>query len=118
MEFRRKPVAFNGEILFTAKLLALQNSQPLKAYFLQGHGESSLSDQSNYGYSKFGLALAQNYILPVNLELTGEHVVPEDCSLLIIAVTCIINNGSPVINKCRSACSLHAAFGRRRFNTA
>jgi ABC-2 type transport system permease protein len=85
MEFRRKPVAFNGEILFTAKLLALQNSQPLKAYFLQGHGESSLSDQSNYGYSKFGLALAQNYILPVNLELTGEHVVPEDCSLLIIA---------------------------------
>jgi len=85
MEFRRKPTDFYGEVLFTAKLLALENPQPLKAYFLQGHGESSLSDSSNYGYSKFALALAQNYIQPQNLELTGENGVPEDCNLLIIA---------------------------------
>ncbi len=85
MEFRRRPVWFNGEILFTAKLLALQNPQPLKAYFLQGDGEGSLADTDNYGYSKFGLTLAQNYFQPVNLELASSEAVPDDCSLLIIA---------------------------------
>ena len=30
-------------------LLALQNPQPLKAYFLQGHGEGSLTDNGNFG---------------------------------------------------------------------
>jgi len=85
LEFRRRPVSFNGEILFTSKLLALENPQPLRAYFLQGHGESSLADSGNYGYSKFGQALAQNYIAIQNLELTGDNPVPMDCNLLIIA---------------------------------
>ncbi len=40
-EFRRKPVAFNGEMMFTTMLLAVVNPKPLKAYFLQGHGEPS-----------------------------------------------------------------------------
>ncbi|HSY09399.1 MAG TPA: Gldg family protein, partial [Candidatus Dormibacteraeota bacterium] len=40
-EFRRKPVAFKGEMMFTSMLLALTNPKPLKAYFLQGHGEPS-----------------------------------------------------------------------------
>jgi ABC-type uncharacterized transport system len=84
-EFRRKPVSFSGEMTFTATLLALQNSQPLKAYFLQGHGEGSLDDSGNFGFSKFAIALAQNYIAPANLELTGEGGVPLDCNLLIIA---------------------------------
>ena len=83
-EFRHKPIAFNGEIMFTSKLLALDSPHPLKAYFLQGHGESSLTDQGNYGFSKFGLALAQNYVQVENLELTGTNAVP-DCNLLIIA---------------------------------
>ncbi len=84
MEFRRKPVAFNGEVLFTSKLLALQNPQPLKAYFLQGNNEGSLTDTGNYGYSKFGLALAQNYIQALTLELDGDRAVPDDCSLLVV----------------------------------
>jgi len=84
-EFRNKPVAFNGEILFTAKLLALANPQPLKAYFLQGDGESSLADKDNYGYYKFGLMLLQNYMTLQNLDLTGGAPVPMDCNLLIIA---------------------------------
>jgi hypothetical protein len=83
--FRNKPVSFSGEMTFTAVLLALQNSQPLKAYFLQGHGEGSLDDSGNFGFSKFAIALAQNYIAPANLELTGERGVPADCNLLIIA---------------------------------
>ena len=84
-QFRKKPVEFNGEVMFTAKLLALANAQPLKAYFLQGHGESSLADTSDSGFAKFGLALAQNDLVVNNLELTGDADVPMDCSLLIIA---------------------------------
>ena len=84
-EFRRKPVAFNGEQAFTSMLLAVTSAKPFKAYFLQGHGEPSLSDTAETGYLKFGSLLAQNYIAVTNLELFGDNPVPMDCNLLIIA---------------------------------
>ena len=84
-EFRRKPVAFHGEITFTSMLLALENPKPLTAYFLQGHGEPALDDSGNVGYLKFGSILAQNYIAAINLQLLGDSAVPMDCNLLIIA---------------------------------
>ncbi len=85
LEFRRKPVAFHGEEMFTAMLLALENPHPFKAYFLQGHGEPSLADSGKSGYLKFASTLAQNYIAVTNLELLGENTIPMDCNLLIIA---------------------------------
>ncbi|HEY5346439.1 MAG TPA: GldG family protein [Verrucomicrobiae bacterium] len=85
LQFRNRPVAFNGEIMFTSKLLALASASPFKAYFLQGHGESSLTDSGQFGFAKFGLELAQNYIAVTNLELTANQPVPMDCNLLIIA---------------------------------
>jgi hypothetical protein len=85
LQFRKKPIAFNGEIMFTSKLLALAHTEPFRAYFLQGHGESSLTDNTDPGFAKFGLALAQNNLLVTNLELLGNADVPMDCSLLIIA---------------------------------
>jgi len=85
LQFRKKPIAFNGEIMFTSKLLALAHTEPLHAYLLQGHGEASLTDKTDPGYAKFGLALAQNDVLVTNLELLGDMDVPADCSLLIIA---------------------------------
>jgi hypothetical protein len=83
--FRRKPVAFNGEMLFTAMLLAVENPKPLKAYFLQGDGEPALDDSGDEGYLKFGAILGENYIAPVPLELRGQNTIPDDCNLLIIA---------------------------------
>lgn len=85
LEFRKKPVAFNGEVMFTSKLLALSNPQPFKACFLQGDGESSLTDTGPYGFSTFALVLAQNNIAVQNLELSGNAPVPVDCNLLIVA---------------------------------
>jgi hypothetical protein len=85
LQFRNKPVAFNGEIMFTSKLLALAGARPFKAYFLQGHGESSLADSGQFGFTKFGLELAQNYIAVTNYELSLNDPVPMDCNLLIIA---------------------------------
>ena len=84
-EFRRKPIAFLGEQSFTSVLLAVTTAKPFKAYFLQGHGEPSLSDNDNFGYLKFGAVLAQNYIAVTNLELNGDRGVPMDCNLLIYA---------------------------------
>jgi hypothetical protein len=84
-EFRRKPVAFNGEMAFTAMLLAVENPKPLKAYFLQGHGEPSLSDSGEMDYQKFGAVLAENYIATSPLNLLGDNAIPDDCNLLIIA---------------------------------
>jgi hypothetical protein len=71
--------------MFTAMLLALENPHPFKAYFLQGHGEPSLTDSGNFGYLKFASTLAQNYIAVTNFELLGDKTVPMDCNLLIIA---------------------------------
>jgi ABC-type uncharacterized transport system involved in gliding motility auxiliary subunit len=84
-EFRRKPLAFNGEMMFTAMLLAVENTKPLKAYFLQGDGEPSLSDSGETDYQKFGAVLAENYIATEPLQLLGSDAVPDDCNLLIIA---------------------------------
>jgi ABC-2 type transport system permease protein len=84
-EFRRKPVAFKGEMMFTSMLLAVTNPRPLKAYFLQGHGEPSLTDSDEMGYLKFAAILGQNYIDAEPLQLLGDNVVPDDCNLLIIA---------------------------------
>jgi hypothetical protein len=85
LSFRKKPVAFNGEMMFTAMLLAVENPKPFKAYFLQGDGEPSLSDPGEPGYLKFGAVLAENYITNEPLQLLGSDAVPDDCNLLIIA---------------------------------
>jgi hypothetical protein len=84
-EFRKKPTAFLGEMMFTSTLLAVSNPKPFKAYFLQGHGEPSLTDSSETGYLKFADILAQNYVQAQPLELLGDNPVPADCNLLIIA---------------------------------
>lgn len=86
LEFLKKPISFSGEMVFTSRLLALENPEPLKAYFLQGHGEPSLKDANKQrGYLTFGLVLAQNNLTVANLQLLGDQDVPADCSLLIIA---------------------------------
>jgi hypothetical protein len=84
-EFRRKPVAFMGEQMFTSMLLAVTSGKPFQAYFLQGHGEPSLSDSDNFGYLKFGSILAQNCVTNTDLELNGDRGVPMNCNLLVIA---------------------------------
>ncbi len=84
-EFRRKPVAFNGEMLFSSAILGVINSKPLHAAFLQGHGEHLPGDTSEMGFTKFISVLQQNYVQVKPLELLGTNTVPEDCNLLIIA---------------------------------
>lgn len=85
-EMRRKIVAFEGERGFTSMLIQVINPIPLKAYFLQGHGEHQLTsgDELN-GYLKFASLLVANNIKPEPLSLLGTNAVPGDCNLLVIA---------------------------------
>jgi hypothetical protein len=78
-------VAFNGELMLTSTLLALENPKPFTAYFLQADGEGSLADTGDFGFLILGSLLGQNYISVTNLELLGGGGVPMDCDLLIIA---------------------------------
>ncbi len=80
-----RPVRFNGERAFTAMLLALQNPQRLRAYFLLGHKEVLPNDSSTHGFQKFGQLLQQNYFSLDGLQLTADNSVPTNCSLLVIA---------------------------------
>ncbi|HXF09415.1 MAG TPA: DUF4350 domain-containing protein [Desulfuromonadaceae bacterium] len=78
-------VGFNGELMFSSIFLMYENTKPYKAYFLQDHGEGSLTDAGDYGFAKFGSALAQKLVSVTNLELSLTADVPADCNLLIIA---------------------------------
>ena len=85
-EFRARPVAFKGERMFTSMLLALTRPEPLKACYLEGHGEHDIKDaQEPMGYGKFASVLHENYIRVTGLSLLGTNTVPSDCNLLIIA---------------------------------
>lgn len=85
-EFRRRPVAFKGEMLFSAMLLAATSSQPLNAYYLIGHGEHPADKEDDeMGYLKFLSFVTQNYVQVRPLTLLGTNTVPADCNLLIIA---------------------------------
>ena len=78
-------VAFRGEEVLTSALLALESAKPFKAYFLQGHGEPSLTVSGPSGYLKFASVLRENYVDVQPLRLLGNSEVPADCNLLIIA---------------------------------
>lgn len=87
MEFRKKPVAFKGEMMCSTLLLAVINPVPQRAYYLTGHGEHALGDgKEQTGYLKFATVVAlQNYVSIEPLSLLGTNTVPADCNVLIIA---------------------------------
>src|SRR4030095_6681125 len=63
---------FKGEIMFTSALLTVTSSRPLKAYFLQGHGEHRPDDDNKIiGYSRFAALLRENNITWEPLTLIG-----------------------------------------------
>jgi ABC-2 type transport system permease protein len=85
-EFRKRPVAFKGEMMFSAMLLAVNSPSPLDAYYLVGHGEHRADSQDDEaGYMKFISLVQQNYVKVQPLTLLGTNRVPADCSLLIVA---------------------------------
>lgn len=80
-----KRTHFKGELMFTSAFLGIVNPKPLKAYFLQGHGEHQPDgDDALMGYSKFASVLRENSLQWAPLTLLGSSEIPSDCNLLII----------------------------------
>jgi len=80
-----KRTAFKGEPLFTSAILNVIIPRPLKAYFLQGHGEHDPAATDKAGYAQFVRVLDENNIQSAKLSLRGSSGIPPDCNLLIIA---------------------------------
>jgi LPXTG-motif cell wall-anchored protein len=81
-----RPVAFRGEMMFTAVLLAVTNPKPLEACFLTGHGEGRWDDPDEQnGFQKLAAVIQQSYVQVDALSLIGTTTVPTNCDLLIIA---------------------------------
>lgn len=81
-----KRTHFKGELMFTSAIFSLISAKPLKAYFVQTHGEHKPdSDDPEQGYSKFAAVLRRNNIEWTTLDLAGPLDIPSDCNLLIIA---------------------------------
>ena len=86
MALRKKPINFLGELMFTGALLGVTNPKPLKAFFIEGHGEHRADNANDpMGYAKFAALLRLNNIETWPLTLLGTNSVPDDCSLLVIA---------------------------------
>jgi len=84
--------AFRGEELFTSDIYAVSYPQPLKAYFLCGHGENDPGNPATgeppdtiHGYSKFAAILKKEANSDWDrLSLLGTNGIPADCQLLIV----------------------------------
>lgn len=87
LEFRKRPVAFKGEMICSALLLGVTNPKPLRASYLIGHGEHALSNgEDQTGYLKFASGVVlQNFVQIEPLSLLGTNTVPADCGVLIVA---------------------------------
>jgi ABC-2 type transport system permease protein len=85
--YRLRATAFLGERAFTSTLATVINPKPLKAYFLQGHGEHQFdSGEKLEGYLKLASVIRENYAQVDSLSLlTTNATVPADCSLLVVA---------------------------------
>jgi hypothetical protein len=86
LSVNRRRVAFTGEEHFSAAIFAVTQPKPLKAYFLQGHGEHAPSNRDDdNGYGKLANIFARNFVTNSTLNLLGTNAVPTDCNLLVIA---------------------------------
>jgi len=98
--------AFRGESCFTGAIFAVSFGEPLKAYFLSGHGErdpgEAGQDPQTDGPGATQLAAILKSELNCNwakLSLMGTNDVPADCQLLIIAGPSIAELSAAEVDK-------------------
>lgn len=80
-----KRSVFKGEQLFTSAIVGVSESAPVRAYFLEGHGEHDPeSDDGTLGYRGFAQLMREKNIELFRFGLATNDV-PEDCQLLVLA---------------------------------
>jgi hypothetical protein len=80
-----KRTAFKGELKFTEAINSVTDTKQMKAWFVQGHQEHRLDDDSKIlGYSHLATVIQQQNIQLDTLVLTKTNI-PSECNLLIVA---------------------------------
>jgi len=69
----------------TGAILKITSDKLKTVCFVTGHGEKSITDQSQEGYSQAAAGLKKENYLTKTVNLITEGGVPEDCSVLVIA---------------------------------
>jgi len=82
---RRQELESLSESNLTNALLKVTREQEKAVYFLTGHGERSLKDESAEGYSQLSAAIGKENYLVRELNLVRRRQVPDSCTVLVIA---------------------------------
>lgn len=82
---RRESLRALSEQTLTNALQRLSSSGDRWVVFLEGHGERSISDDEQNGYSQFAKALGDKGVKTRALNLATDPRVPDNASLLVIA---------------------------------
>ena len=82
---REEKVTTVDEQKFTSAILKLVRNETKKIYFLAGHGEHSLEDPNNNGYSEVKAELENQNYAAFPLSLLTKTDIPTDCEVLVIA---------------------------------
>ncbi len=74
-----------GEEDVTGAIVKLTSDKVKEVCFVTGHGEKSLTDTSQEGYSQIDAGLKKENYATKTVNLIAENGVPADCSALVIA---------------------------------
>jgi ABC-type uncharacterized transport system involved in gliding motility auxiliary subunit len=69
----------------TSAILKVTQSETKTACFITGHGEKSISDTQEHGYSTVNDGLKKEGYATKDVNLVEQNGVPADCSLIVIA---------------------------------
>ena len=76
---------FKGEQFFTSAIIGVSELAPVRAYFLEGHGEHDpQSADGTLGYAGFAQLMREKNIELAALNLATNQI-PTDCQLLVVA---------------------------------
>lgn len=82
---RQEVVGHESENKVTNGLMKILRDQVKTVYFVNGHGENSLADESEYGYRTAQKALEEEHYQVRELQLVGETTIPPEASLLVVS---------------------------------
>lgn len=78
-------IVIEAEHAFTSAILEVTGTVQLQIYFITGHGEADIYDQSPVGYSSAREGLKDNLFKTATLDLLETDSVPEDTAALVLA---------------------------------
>lgn len=75
-----------SERQFNAALQKLLRARDQTIYFIEGHGERSISGRTNHGLSAWAEQLRKRGLNVASLTVSGDEAIPEDASLVVLSV--------------------------------